>query len=477
MAKKKISELPAGSALNGTELVPIVQTGTTKRITAQDIANLGNASGVEGSGTINYLAKFSATSTIANSQIFDNGTAIGIGTIIPLGLLHLFKASATTRLVMDGNASQSKIITYRTNGVQRFGMYLNNTPESGSNVGSDFQIRAYSDAGTLTSTPLFIKRSTGNVGINTTAPTEKLHVSGGNIIVNSSSAIGWGDRSAQIVGVTGASGFLRFDTNNAEVMRINESGFVGIGTTAPSRKLEVKQIGDAFINIRGSYDSNSGLIFSDIDLGSDSCAIRNDRQNNALWFSTNGINTERMRITSAGNVGIGTTNPQNKLVISNGGAQGLEIGADATYNVNLAAYNRATAAYIPFLLDASKIMFGQGNVLIGTTTDSGYKLDVNGTARLSGELLISTPDDSGMRIKAGATRLSYIDFADANTGTPSGSISYNHTSDYFVISVGGSNAEKMRVKSNTINFSSLPTSSAGLSAGDIWNDSGTLKIV
>lgn len=165
MAKKKISELPAGSALNGSEIVPIVQTGTTKRVTAQDIANLGNASGVEGSGTINYLSKFTASSTIGNSQLFDNGTAIGIGTITPLGLLHLFKASATTRMVMDGNASQSKIITYRTNGVQRFGLYLNNTPESGSNVGSDFQIRAYSDAGTLLSTPILIKRSTGLVTI------------------------------------------------------------------------------------------------------------------------------------------------------------------------------------------------------------------------------------------------------------------------------------------------------------------------
>jgi hypothetical protein len=118
-----------------------------------------------------------------------------------------------------------------------------------------------------------------------------------------------------------------------------------------------------------------------------------------------------------------------------------------------------------------------GNVLIGTTTDAGYKLDVNGTARLSGELLISTPDDSGMRIKAGATRLSYIDFADANTGTPSGSISYNHTSDYFVISVGGSNAEKMRVKSNTINITNIPTSAVGLSAGDIYSNLGILTIV
>jgi hypothetical protein len=178
MAKKKISELPAGGALNGTELVPIVQTGTTKRITAQDIANLGNASGVEGSGTINRLAKFTATSTIGNSQLFDDGTSVGLGTITPLGLLHLFKASAATRMVIDGNAGQNKIITYRTNAVQRFGLYVNNTAESGSNVGSDFQIRAYNDAGTLLSTPLFIKRSTGNIGINTTSPAYKLDVNG-----------------------------------------------------------------------------------------------------------------------------------------------------------------------------------------------------------------------------------------------------------------------------------------------------------
>ena len=161
MAKKKISGLPAGSALNGTELVPIVQAGTTKRTTTQDIADLGNASSVSGSGTINYLAKFTASSTLGDSVLFDDGTSVGLGTITPLGLLHLYKAAATTRMVIDGDAAQSRIITYRTGGVQRFGLYVNNTAESGSNVGSDFQIRAYSDAGTLLSTPLFIKRSTG----------------------------------------------------------------------------------------------------------------------------------------------------------------------------------------------------------------------------------------------------------------------------------------------------------------------------
>lgn len=36
---------------------------------------------------------------------------------------------------------------------------------------------------------------------------------------------------------------------------------------------------------------------------------------------------------------------------------------------------------------------------------------------------------------------------------------------------------RMTVKSNTFNFASLPTSTSGLTTGDIWNDSGTLKVV
>jgi hypothetical protein len=43
---------------------------------------------------------------------------------------------------------------------------------------------------------------------------------------------------------------------------------------------------------------------------------------------------------------------------------------------------------------------------------------------------------------------------------------------------GGSSTAHMTIKSNgRINMSALPTSATGLSAGDIWNDAGTLKIV
>ena len=47
----------------------------------------------------------------------------------------------------------------------------------------------------------------------------------------------------------------------------------------------------------------------------------------------------------------------------------------------------------------------------------------------------------------------------------------------FSVADSGTLTTKMTVKSNTINMPNLPTSATGLSSGDIYNDSGTLKIV
>jgi hypothetical protein len=129
-------------------------------------------------GAIQFSNGSAFASDAANLFWDDTNNRLGIGTTTPLGILHLKRTADTTRMVMDGDAGQSKIITYRTAGLQRFGLYVNNTAESGSNAGSDFAIRAYSDAGTLLNTPLFIKRSTGNVGINTITGTAKLQVVG-----------------------------------------------------------------------------------------------------------------------------------------------------------------------------------------------------------------------------------------------------------------------------------------------------------
>jgi hypothetical protein len=49
--------------------------------------------------------------------------------------------------------------------LQRWGLYSNNVAESGSNAGSNFVFRRYSDAGTLLGTPISITRSTGQTTI------------------------------------------------------------------------------------------------------------------------------------------------------------------------------------------------------------------------------------------------------------------------------------------------------------------------
>jgi hypothetical protein len=91
----------------------------------------------------------------------DTNKRLGIGTDTPLGILHLKRTADTTRMVMDGDAGQSKIITFRTAGLQRWGLYSNNVAESGSNAGSNFVLRRYSDAGTLLSAPFQVNRQTG----------------------------------------------------------------------------------------------------------------------------------------------------------------------------------------------------------------------------------------------------------------------------------------------------------------------------
>jgi hypothetical protein len=119
----------------------------------------GLVSGV--SGAIQFSNGSAFASDAANLFWDDANNRLGIGTTTPLGILHLKRTADTTRMVMDGDAGQSKIITFRTAGLQRWGLYANNVAESGSNAGSNFVLRRYSDAGTLLSTPLQFNRATG----------------------------------------------------------------------------------------------------------------------------------------------------------------------------------------------------------------------------------------------------------------------------------------------------------------------------
>ena len=66
-----------------------------------DWVTLSEISGVDGTGTANYLSKWLDANTITNSLVYDNGTNVGIGTTSPSGLLHISDSSASKELLRE----------------------------------------------------------------------------------------------------------------------------------------------------------------------------------------------------------------------------------------------------------------------------------------------------------------------------------------------------------------------------------------
>lgn len=101
----------------------------------------------------------------------------GVLTITPSGAAFVVGDGAgTENILLDGAAGSVRDFIFRSGGSNRWILRVDATAEGGANAGSDFQIASRTDAGGALSTVVFIKRSTGNVGINTIGPDRRLDV-------------------------------------------------------------------------------------------------------------------------------------------------------------------------------------------------------------------------------------------------------------------------------------------------------------
>jgi len=326
---------------------------------------------------------------------------VGIGTTSPTNGKLVISDSGSNKLSLDGGSSQNGMRFEATGGANAF--YLFN----GTISSAGFGIYNVSSG----AFPFFATNA-GNVGIGTTSPGSLLTLYATTTptiaFQNSGAVRGYlsADSANNIYNAVTGNGHV-FQCDSTERMRITSGGNVGIGTTAPNRNLHIKSsnggataqlqfesIGTVkgymgvfsdtiYITSGGTFNSGWSL---DGSFGVASMELNSFNGGSTVLFSTansNSTPTERMRITSDGKVMIGTTSAP--------GAAGVYTftvrqGTDRKFSIaqqdgelSLESYNDTNSVGVPMRIYSSKTQILNGNVLLGTTTDNGNRLQVNGS--------------------------------------------------------------------------------------------------
>jgi hypothetical protein len=93
--------------VGATRIDNLAGTGTRMVVADANGVMSTQALGIAGSGTTNYLAKFTDGGTVGDSQVFDNGTNVGIGTDSPSDKLAIGNGSESINVRITGNNSGS----------------------------------------------------------------------------------------------------------------------------------------------------------------------------------------------------------------------------------------------------------------------------------------------------------------------------------------------------------------------------------
>jgi hypothetical protein len=403
------------NATTDTDKFLVSDTGIIKYRTGAELLTDIGAQGlltnpITGSGTTNYLPKFTGSTSIGNSQVFDNGTSVGINTATPATTLDVNGVGLFTGTSLIGNTKNGvyiydqSILSLAGNGArplniqgQTLSIYTGNTYSE--------KLKVFEN---------------GNVVIST-SPVDagyKLDVngtgrfSGGVTIGNDVGyALTYGRYSAGIpisylrAGTDSTGGFRLTNHNGADVIVVNGSNAITLdgalsvtGAATFSSTLtfsglltSLKTSGEVFAATSATTGSlyqrfqNSGsqLFFgidnstgSDFGGGNYSANIYSGSNVN-LNFATN--NAIRLTITGGGNVGIGTATPNltaanravldingtnnSLLVFSSGGTYKSYIYNDGVGLTLQAATLQFETSFIPRIHVTSL-----GNVGIGTTS-------------------------------------------------------------------------------------------------------------
>ena len=231
---------------------------------------------------------------------------VGIGTTNPENKLHILTSTSDTTqqlLIQNGSTGDAAIKFNISGDTYSFGI---------DNSDSDkFKL----SAGNLGTNDRITVDSSGLVGIGTTSPSTKLHVYNGEATIASSTdgvKLSYSNgNSSGVIDTAFSDNALEFRTNGTSKMFIANAGEVGIGTNSPGRKLHVYDDNAAAIKIQAG-DANQARL----DLANSAGAFGIITNGGTFRIYDDTDSAERLKIDTSGRVGIGTTNPNEKLEVS-----------------------------------------------------------------------------------------------------------------------------------------------------------------
>jgi hypothetical protein len=373
---------------------------------------------VTGTGTTNYLPKFTGASTIGNSQVFDNGTNVGIGTATPTEKLdvrgNIYTNATNTNIYLDnggaGGASLKIGVTGSTS------TYINS-------------LDAHPIIFSTTNTERMRLDASGNLGLGVTPSAWGSNVTALELPQAvalyswSASAVPqlylganhYWDGSNWRYKITGQLSTLYYQAvgqhqwfnapsgtaGNAisftQAMTLDASGRLGIGTTSPGRQLEIYAANDAYMKFNGQRagnnaftigNDNSGFIVYDDTNGIYRLKIANStgaatfsssvtanggfeipngqfyrarRSSGSLLTDMIGIpsGTDDVRILTTGDFNVINGSLSNILTVKNGGNVGIGSTAPAQA---LTVSRGASSAYIQLIGQSSNLYLGQDSI-------------------------------------------------------------------------------------------------------------------
>ena len=433
-------KLPVGNVTAGvTEMGNILFSSTDESVGGSGsiakistIAGNGNDAWI-GQGRPTDLAFFTQpigqTATLVEAMRINQNGNVGIGATTPITLLNLEGVKNTSIITLESTTNDANWSVGDKIGAINFYSADDSGAGEGVKASMSYEVSdgetgatnalVFNTAGTTTGTNNTERMRidlAGNVGIGTDDPDHTLHVSaaagnakitstagGANLFLESLAT------ATSRIRYNGLSPFaIRDDNANSDRVTILTDGYVGIGTDDPNERLHVNSAERNVVANFESTDAKAYISFKDSATTNTDTVFLGAEGDNMTFYVGN-ASSERMRINSAGNVGIGTTAPSAQLdilkndnIVYNPAADDGQRGIGPTIQLNNNSTTTNTFGQIMYDSDASgqavaRIVFldaGNASSAMAFVTENGEQKGERMRIAADGKVGIGTDSPS-----------------------------------------------------------------------------------